>query len=222
MTQTIFETLREGALQDWRSYVEHPFVEQMHAGTLPQAAFRRYLVQDYLFLIQYARAHALAIYKSRSLHDMGVAQQGLGAILGEMGLHVRLCERWGLSAAELEQAPELPATVAYTRYVFDCGHSGDVIDLLTALAPCMLGYAEIGRRLGPVLQSRPDHPYREWIAEYASDGFQQAAQLSAEHLERLARPLLTPARLAQLQATFAQACRLEADFWQMGLDAEGG
>ncbi len=222
MTQTIFETLREAALPDWRSYVEHPFVQQMQAGTLPQQAFRQYLVQDYLFLIQYARAHALAIYKSGSLHDMGVAQQGLNAILDEMGLHVRLCQRWGLSPADLEAAPEHRATVAYTRYVFDCGHSGDVLDLLTALAPCMLGYAEIGRRLAPAVQAWPEHPYREWIVEYASEGFQQAAQASAEHWEKLAKPLLTPARLETLTAIFAQACRLEADFWQMGLDAAQG
>jgi len=167
---TVFERLKQATAEDWNSYVDHAFVREMEAGTLPEAAFRAYLVQDYLFLIQFARANALAVYKSRTLDDMSAAHGGLNAILGEMHLHVRLCARWGLSPATLEAAPEHAATVAYTRYVLDCGASGDLLDLHVALAPCVIGYAEIGRRLAPALAARPDHPYREWIAEYASDG----------------------------------------------------
>src|SRR5690606_34488181 len=116
----IFDRLKIAAAADWDSYVDHAFVRQLGAGTLPQAAFRTYLTQDYLFLIQFARAYALATYKSRSLADMRAAQEGLSAILDEMDLHVRLCERWGLSPAEIEAAPEHQATIAYTRFVLDC------------------------------------------------------------------------------------------------------
>ena len=109
---TVFERLKAAALPDWNRYVDHPFIRQMEAGTLPQPVFQQYLIQDYLFLIQYARAHALAIYKSRTLEDMHIAQEGLNAILGEMNLHVRLCERWGLSPAQLQAAPEHQASCA--------------------------------------------------------------------------------------------------------------
>ena len=53
--------------------------------------------------------------------------------------------------------------------------------------------------------------------KYAGAPFQQAAQASARHLDEVATPLLTPARFEQLASTFARACELEADFWQMGL-----
>ena len=52
----IFDRLKAAAAADWQRYVDHDFVRQMGAATLPQAAFRTYLVQDYLFLIQFARA----------------------------------------------------------------------------------------------------------------------------------------------------------------------
>jgi thiaminase/transcriptional activator TenA len=39
---------------------------------------------------------------------------------------------------------EAPETINYTRYVLDIGHSGDALDLLVALMPCVAGYAEIG------------------------------------------------------------------------------
>ena len=63
-------------------------------------------MQDYLFLIQFARAYALATYKSRALADMKAAQAGLAAILDEMDLHVRMYGRWGLLPNEIEAAPE--------------------------------------------------------------------------------------------------------------------
>lgn len=215
---TVFERLKTAAPEDWASYVDHAFIRQMEDGTLPEAVFQSYLVQDYLFLIQFARANALAIYKSRTLDDMRTAQAALDVIMNEMNLHVRLCERWGLSPADLEAAPEHRATVAYTRYVLDCGISGDLLDLNVALAPCVIGYAEIGKRLEPALAARPDHPYREWIGEYASDGFQEAARAAIAQIDSLAEYSLTERRFNDLAGIFAAASRLEADFWQMGFD----
>jgi thiaminase/transcriptional activator TenA len=219
----IFDRLKTAAAADWAAYVEHDFLRQMGDGSLPQAAFRTYLAQDYLFLIQFARAYALATYKSRTLADMKAAKAGLSAILDlEMDLHIRLCGRWGLSPADLEAAPEHQATVAYTRYVLDCGQSGDLLDLHVALAPCVIGYAEIGARLaaeiGPALES---HPYREWIGEYAGEAFQQVARDARRHLDDLAARAMTERRFADLAALFGKASRLEADFWQMGLDTAG-
>jgi len=215
----IFDRLKQAAISEWQSYVDHDFVRQMGAGTLTQAAFRTYLVQDYLFLIQFARAHALATYKSRSLADMKSTQAGLAAILGEMDLHVRLCGRWGLSPTDIEAATEHQATIAYTRYVLDCGMAGDLLDLHVALAPCVIGYAEIGWALAPAIEQQPNHPYHDWIAEYAGAGYQAAAARARAHLDDLAARSMTTQRFPELVAIFAKASRLEADFWQMGLEA---
>ena len=218
----IFDRLKAAAADDWAAYVDHDFVRQLGAGTLPETAFRTYLVQDYLFLIQFARAYALATYKSRRLADMKAAQAGLAAILDEMELHVRLCGRWGLSRADIEAAPEHQATVAYTRFVLDCGAAGDLLDLHVALAPCVIGYAEIGRRLAPRgADALGDHPYREWIVEYAGDAYQDIATKARGHLDDLAARAMTERRFAELAVLFGTASRLEADFWQMGLSAAG-
>lgn len=216
----VFDRMKAAAAADWGSYVDHAFVRQMGEGTLPQEAFRAYLVQDYLFLIQFARAYALAIYKSRALADIKAAQAGLAAILDEMDLHVRLCGRWGLSPADIEVAPEHQATVAYTRFVLDCGAAGDLLDLHVALAPCVIGYAEIGRNLTQNgVDALGGHPYREWIAEYAGEAYQRVAANARQHLDDLAARAMTERRFTELATLFGKASRLEADFWQMGLDA---
>ena len=133
---SFFERLKTAASAEWRAYTEHPFTEGLADGSLPEAAFRHYLVQDYLFLIEFARAYALSVYKSPSLADMRDAASGLSAILDvEMNLHVKLCAGWGLSASDLEQASPAVEMLAYTRYVLDTGMRGDLLALKVALAP---------------------------------------------------------------------------------------
>src|SRR5690606_14487068 len=145
---TLFERLKTAAAVEWRAYTHHPFVAGLADGSLPQAAFRRYLGQDYLFLVHFARAYALAAYKATDLADIRQATRGLSAIVDlEMGLHVGFCRDWGLSEADMAALPEADATMAYTRYVLEKGLSGDLLDLHVALAPCIVGYAEIGARL---------------------------------------------------------------------------
>jgi thiaminase/transcriptional activator TenA len=217
----LFNRLKAACPTDWKAYAEHPFTTGLGDGTLPQPAFRRYLVQDYLFLIEFARAYALAVYKSQTLEDMKASAGGLAAILDvEMDLHVRLCAGWGLSPADLEAAEPASETIAYTRYVLDTGMRGDLLSLKVALAPCVIGYAEIAARLArqPTANS-DDNPYRAWIAEYAGAGYQAVATEAAAHLDRLAADYATSARNAELVRIFREATRLEAAFWEMGWQA---
>jgi thiaminase/transcriptional activator TenA len=213
----LYEWLKGEADAEWRAYVEHPFTTAMADGSLPQPAFRHYLVQDYLFLIEFARAYALAVYKAPQLSDMREAAAALSAILDvEMNLHVKLCAGWGLSPEDLERAPPAPEMLAYTRYVLDTGMRGDLLGLKVALAPCVIGYAEIGSRLAATAGAGAGNPYRVWIDEYAGDAYQEVARKARVDLDRLAARYATPARQAELAEIFREATRLEADFWEMG------
>jgi thiaminase/transcriptional activator TenA len=215
---SFFERLKTAASAEWRAYTGHPFTDALADGSLSEAAFRHYLVQDYLFLIEFARAYALSVYKSPALADMRDAAAGLSAILDvEMNLHVKLCAGWGLSPADLEQARPAVEMLAYTSYVLDAGMRGDLLALKVALAPCVIGYAEIATRLA----ARPGalaaaNPYRVWIAEYAGAPYQDVAAKARAQLDALADRYATPAREAELIAIFREATRLEAEFWQMG------
>jgi thiaminase/transcriptional activator TenA len=214
-----FDDLEERCRGSWQAYCRHEFVRGLGAGDLPQAAFRHYLLQDYLFLIHFARAFALAAYKSRDLADLRRAGDGLRAILDvELDLHVAYCREWGISEAELARVPESRATLAYTRYVLDTGNRGDLLDLHVALSPCMIGYAEIARWLLEQPFTRIEgNPYAAWIEMYAGDAFQHAAREERDWVDaRLAR--VDAARFDELAEIFDAASRLEADFWQMGLD----
>ena len=216
---SLFDRLRDACTAEWRAYTEHEFVRRLGDGTLPAACFRHYLIQDYLFLIHFARAYGLAAFKADTLDDVRAASAGLSAIVDtEMGLHVAYCAEWGISEAEMAAAPEAEATMAYTRFVLERGLAGDLLDLLVALAPCMLGYADIGRSLAADPATvRDGNPYDAWIAMYAGDEFQAVAADHVARMDALMARRGGPGRLDSLTQTFSQATRLEAAFWDMGL-----
>ncbi|MCW4149209.1 thiaminase II [Halomonas sp. 18H] len=215
-----FHDLTDACQTDWRAYIEHDFVRSLGDGNLAPEAFRHYLQQDYLFLVHFSRAYALAAYKSHDLAELRHAFEGLKTILDvELDLHVGFCREWGISEEDLARLPEARATLAYTRYVLDTGSRGDLLDLHVALAPCLVGYGEIANWLNarPSTLRGDANPFEAWIAMYASDDFQAAMRDEIAWLDaRLAE--VTPARFARLAEIFRDATRLEIDFWQMGLD----
>ncbi|MBB3065018.1 thiaminase II [Limibacillus halophilus] len=222
----LFEELKANCRDDWAAYTNHSFVRALAAGTLEIEAFRFYLAQDYLFLKHFARAYALAVYKSETLSDMRAAVATLDGLLNhEMLLHVDLAAGWGIDAKALEATVEHPANMAYTRFVLERGLAGDLLDLLVALAPCVVGYGEIGSRLlADSSATLAANPYRSWIETYGGVEYQEIAAAAAAQIERVASDRLgdrptANLRWATIQETFAAATRLEVGFWQMGLDA---
>ncbi|WP_114967279.1 thiaminase II [Alkalilacustris brevis] len=217
-----FALWRAGAGRAWQDYTCHAFVQGLGDGTLPRAAFLHYLRQDYVFLIHFSRAWALAAAKSETVEELRAASEAVHALATvEMPLHLRICAEVGLDAATIEATEEAAENLAYTRYVLEAGYSGGFLDLMAALAPCVLGYGEIGARLG----AAPGHergPYADWIATYAGEEYQAlcrdvGALIDASLARRLGDAWADNPRFATLAARFATATRLEVGFWDMGL-----
>lgn len=221
----VMAALVDACVDDWEVYVRHTFVRRLGDGSLPQSCFRHYLVQDYLFLKHFSRAYALAVYKSEDLADMRQGAATLTALLEtEMALHVKYCAGWGIAEADLAAVEEAPQTLAYTRFVLETGVAGDLLDLLVALAPCVVGYAEIGQRLrAGTTSDLAANVYRDWVEMYAGDEYQTVARDAVAQLDRVAarriggEPAASP-RWPSLVNTFRVATKLEADFWTMGLN----
>jgi thiaminase (transcriptional activator TenA) len=218
----LFSRLVAASSKAWSAYTKHDFVLLLARGELPEACFRRYLIQDYLFLIHFARAWGLAIYKSDTLGEMRRAYRLVAATLDvEIGLHIDYCRGWGLPEAVMIAEPEAMETIAYTRFVLDRGLAGDRLDLETALAPCIIGYAVIAaERMADPATRLDGNRYRDWLEMYAGSEYQDLAREAEAALDEQFARRAGEGRFPSLAAGFATASRLEADFWQMGLDAQ--
>lgn len=215
-----FTGMRAQAGGAWRAYTRHAFVAGLGDGSLPREAFLHYLRQDYVFLVHFSRAWALAVVKSETHAEMLAAVGTVNALVAEeMQLHVELCAQTGIPAEQLFATAERPENLAYTRFVLEAGYSGDLLDLLAALAPCVMGYGEIGARLHAEATSQL---YADWIGTYAGEDYQQScvavgALLDSALVRRLGPEFEASPRWERLCRTFRTATELEVQFWQMGL-----
>jgi len=107
--------------------------------------------------------------------------------------------------------------MAYTRYVLDCGIQGDILDLLVAMAPCIVGYGEIGMNLkSNSIDQASCNPFQEWIDTYSSENFQEGVNKLKERINQLEQQNgVSDHRFAKLCQIFQGSVRLETKFWEM-------
>lgn len=216
-----YTALRDQARPDWQAYTGHAFVTQLGQGILDKHAFIHYLIQDYVFLKHFARAWGLALVKAQTMGEMKFTARTLDTLVNhEMQLHIGICAEHGIGESVLFNTQEELENLAYTRYVLDSGLQGDFLDMLAALAPCVLGYGEIGIRLKR--EGSPGNPYQDWIDIYCGKEYQNFCGQVGELIEqatvrRLGEDYQNNPRWAALSQRFNTATRLEVGFWDMGL-----
>ncbi len=201
-----------------RAILSHPFITGVGDGTLPVENFKHYVVQDYLYLIDYARVLALASARAPDLETMGWFAGLLDETLNtEMDLHRRYCVEFGIDRAELEAATAAPATVAYTSFLLKTAYQGSFAELVAALLPCQWGYWEIGDHLSRRGEPRDAPLYGQWIRMYSSEEFAGLARYLRSLADRLA--LAAPAEA--MAEAYRTSLRFELGFWDMAQALEG-
>ncbi|KAI0195109.1 Phosphomethylpyrimidine kinase-domain-containing protein [Xylaria flabelliformis] len=199
----------------WHRFVNHPFVLALGSGELPLESFKKYLIQDYLYLVHFARANALASYKAKNIQDIATGAKMFQHIDTEMKLHLDYCKSFGIEKEEIEATEEHQACTAYTRYVLDIGQSEDWLGLQISLAPCLLGYGAIAKQLHADPRTKMEgNTYWPWITNYVADDYVQAVQTGCELIERNAI-LYSPSRIEELVKIFIHATKMEIGFWEM-------
>jgi thiaminase II len=195
---------REDIQKPWKEYTQHEFVRRMGDGTLPVENFRYYMIQDYLFLVQFARATALSAYKSSSLQDIGRSVQQVVTLQEEIKLHIDFCKDYGLEEADIVKQEEDQATTAYTRYVLDIGQSQDWLALQVALLPCLIGYGIIAKRLHGDTNTLREGRYWKWVEQYVDQPYVEAMMRGSDLIEEHAHKQ-SVSRIEELAQIFIHA-----------------
>ena len=218
MSDSVSARLRDEHADAWEACFTHPFVQAIGRGDLEEERFRTFLVQDYLFLIDYARVLATASAKAPDLESQTkFADLARATLSVEMELHRDVCAQWGIGGAALEGAEPLPTTVAYTSFLLRCA-SGDIGELGAALLPCQWGYADVGARLAQA--GLPEHErYAAWIRSYADPDYQALTGWLRSFVDRLGASN-TDDMYARWSRIFSTTLRYEAAFWEMAWSGE--
>lgn len=207
--------LRQAAAPIWEECLRHPFVTGIGDGTLGVEKFQYFMLQDYLYLFDYARVFALGVVKARDPKLMRTFAENVNAILGgEMNIHRAYMERLGITEDQVFAVKPALDNTSYTHYMLAVAESGGPMEIVAAILACSWSYAEIGQALA----KRPgaaDHPfYGEWVRGYASEDYAATNQVLMALMDELAKDV-TGARFDRLEEIFVNCSRYELGFWDM-------
>jgi thiaminase (transcriptional activator TenA) len=162
---------------------------------------------------------ALAVARGGRLREMSFFAELLhGTLETEMALHRSYCAEFGITQEDLESTRLAPTAHAYTRHLLSVGALGTEAEILAALLPCMVTYAEIGTALDAAPPAAAPL-YVRWIELYASEPFQQIARRVEEAFDRM-EPLAGAEEAERCRDHYTTSFRYEWMFWEMSYRME--
>lgn len=214
---TTTERLLKAAEPVWEQYYSHPFVRGIGDGTLDRNKFRYYIMQDYKYLIDYARVFAIGIAKAMDLETMGIYgrdEQSIFAV--EQDIHLGYMGRFGITQEELDAMPMALNNLSYTSYMIRIAYDGGAAEVAAAILSCAISYEAIAKRL---LEENPDADkdefYGDWVRMYAGKEYCDGNAERIKLIERLTKDY-TEEQLHHLEEIFVACSRYELQFWDMG------
>ena len=196
----------------------HPFITGLTDGTLPAEAFAFFVVQDGLYLKQYASA--LAAVASRAPEPAAMrmfARHAAEAVTVERELHSQLLPALGISAKQAAAAQPAPTNLAYTSYLLATIRGGTYAEGIGAVLPCYWIYREVGKEL--VQRGSPDSRYQRWIDTYGGDEFGEVVRDVIAEADRVGASLSEAERVLVGRHFRTTSC-YEWMFWDMGYRKE--
>ena len=215
MKNSVSFRLHEAAAPVWEACLKHPFVTGIGEGTLAVEKFQYFMLQDYLYLFDYARVFALGVVKARDPELMRTFAANVDAILGgEMKIHRAYMERLGISEEQVFAVKPALDNLSYTNYMLSVANNGGPMEIVAAILACSWSYAEIGQTLAAI-PGAAEHPfYGEWIQGYASAEYHATNQALIQLMDELACEA-TEEQVRYLTDIFVNCSRYELGFWDM-------
>lgn len=212
---TVSARLRRAADPIWAACLRHPFVTGIGDGTLDPEKFRYFMLQDYLYLFDYARVFALGVVKARDPALMRTFAGNVEAILnGEMKIHRAYMKRLGITEEQVFAVKPALDNLSYTNYMLSVASTGGPMEIVASILACSWSYAEIGQALAAI-PGAAEHPfYGEWIQGYASEDYAAQNRSLMDLMDTLAANAPED-ELARLTDIFVNCSRYELGFWDM-------
>ena len=210
--KTFFYRLKNSCNKEWSEYTEHKFLSDLVSNKLPDKNFKKYLVQDYIFLQQFLRILALSVYRSNSFDEINRSVNFIKGIDNEIKLHINYCKKWQIPLKSLINIKAERANSAYTDHVLSVGKNGNNLDIFSSLSPCIVGYGEIGFKLSKIKNWKKSK-YNSWIKMYSSKEYQQVAKDNIDYLDILFKNNKNQ-NLNKLKNNFKRSTILERNFWE--------
>lgn len=205
----------------WQGYLAHPFILGIANGDLDIEKFRFYLLQDYLYLFDYAKVFAHTLTKTDNKDVMSVCSASINNILnGEMNIHKAYMKRMNITNEQVDDVKPSLTNLSYTAYMLKTAQQGDEAFGLTAILSCAVSYEFIGKWIKENYPQSVDNEFfGEWVCGYSSEEYAN----SNRNLENIINSLcenIDEEKAQKLIDVFIICSEYEAKFWDMAWNME--
>lgn len=211
----VTDRLLEATKEIWESYNRHPFVLGIQDGTLDREKFRYYILQDYLYLEEYAKAFAIGVAKAKSAGIARLFARYVQVMNGEMNIHSGYMGRLQVTEEELAATPRALDNLSYTSYMLRIAYEEGEAEILTAILSCAYSYEVIAKNIIKNNPASIQHPfYGQWIRGYASDTYAEENRMLLDTLNQLTAAY-SQGQIKHLTDIFVVCSRYELAFWEL-------
>lgn len=209
------QQLLDYAAEVWTAYNEHPFVLGIQNGTLEREKFRFYMIQDYLYLGDYAKIFALGVAKATNLSNAMLFSQYISVMNGELNVHSDYMARLGITQEDIDSAKRSLDSLSYTSYMLRVAYEETEVEIVAAILACAYSYEVIAKKM---VENNPaavdDEFYGSWISGYVSEEYSEENRVLIELLDDMTKSY-TPAQTEHLKEVFLACSRYEMAFWDL-------
>jgi thiaminase/transcriptional activator TenA len=208
------ESLWDSIGEIYGRILAHPFILGLTDGTLPVEAFRFYVIQDALYLRDYARG--LALLGAKAPQDewlMMFAGHAREAIVVERALHESFFRDWKLTDEKVYSTPMAPTNLFYTSYLLRVAYDRPFPEMIGCFLPCYWIYWEVGKELEK--RGSPEETFQRWIQTYSSEVYGSIVRQVIAVMDQVSQGLRED-DLRLIRQHFMITSRLEYLFWDMG------
>lgn len=212
------DELRLATKDSWEKSLHHPFVQGIVKGDLPFDIFKNYILQDIYYLNHYAKVHALAAAQADDFAITSLlAETASRTAQAELGVHEQHAKILNITDEDMENFKPAPTAYGYTSHLYRSTMHGNLAYVISAMLPCYWLYADIGKTYEHA--NPAPEIYRNWLATYASDWFQEATQKQIDLLNSLVEDMSEKEK-EKVKEQFIIAKEYELAFWEMSYTFE--
>lgn len=211
----VTERLLEATKEIWDAYNEHPFVKGIQDGTLERDKFRFYIIQDYLYLEEYAKVFAIGVAKAKSIETAQLFAKYIEVMNGELDVHNGYMGIFQVSEEEIANTAQSLDNLSYTSYMLRVAYEEGEAEILAAILSCAYSYEVIAKN---IVANNPnavkDDFYGKWIQGYASEEYAKGNIVLLDILNQLTQNY-SEEQIQHLIDIFVACSRYELAFWEM-------
>jgi len=196
---------------------KHPFLVAMVDGTLDLENFKYYVLQDALYLTDFAHCLRLMGDKMAALDKVvstRLYEFATGADEAEKCLHKGFFKEWDIDDSDVTS---MPNTLLYTSYMIRICSTQCVAEGLAVLLPCFWVYMHVGKCMLKLRQDLGDSVTRPpqfdaWIDMYGGEDFEKEVKDYIAIVDNIAKTS-DEMTVKKMQEHFIMSCKLEHMFW---------